>query len=118
MGCNGCLYEDDCEGQCSELNNQLERVSKITDVSKLTLDELIAYVGAMKDAHSWDMQDEYNTLQRASELWDEETMVETKEDCYLTIEQLKKQIKYSKHPLEIKMLNKKLNQMYKEMKRR
>ena len=35
-----------------------------------------------------------------------------------TIDQLKKQIKYSKNPLEVKMLNKKLNQMYKDMKRR
>ena len=36
----------------------------------------------------------------------------------LSIDQLKKQIKYSKNPLEVKMLNKKLNQMYKDMKRR
>ena len=35
-----------------------------------------------------------------------------------TIDQLKKQIKYSKNPLEVKMLNKKLNQMYKNMKGR
>jgi hypothetical protein len=35
-----------------------------------------------------------------------------------TIEQLKKQIKYSKNPLEVKMLNKKLNVMYKEMKKK
>lgn len=34
-----------------------------------------------------------------------------------TIEQLKKQIKYSKNQLEVKMLNKKLNQLYKENKR-
>lgn len=46
------------------------------------------------------------------------------EDIYLTIpqeptiEQLKKQIKHSKNPLEVKMLNKKLNEMYVEMKRK
>jgi hypothetical protein len=33
-----------------------------------------------------------------------------------TIEQLKKQIKYSKNPLEVKMLNRKLNKIYKERK--
>lgn len=31
----------------------------------------------------------------------------------LTMEKLKKQIKYSKNPLEVKMLNKQLNQTYK-----
>jgi F420-0:gamma-glutamyl ligase-like protein len=42
------------------------------------------------------------------------------EDIYLTIpqeptiEQLKKQIKHSKNPLEVKMLNKKLNELYKK----
>jgi len=35
-----------------------------------------------------------------------------------TIEQLKKQIKYSKNPMEVKMLNRQLNQMYKDQKRR
>lgn len=35
-----------------------------------------------------------------------------------SIDQLKKQIKYSKNPLEVKMLNKKLNETYKDMKRR
>jgi hypothetical protein len=36
----------------------------------------------------------------------------------LTIEQVKKQIKYSKNQMEVKRLNKKLNQMYKEQKMR
>lgn len=36
----------------------------------------------------------------------------------LSIEQLKKQIKYSKNPLEVKMLNKQLNKLYKEMRRK
>jgi hypothetical protein len=35
-----------------------------------------------------------------------------------SIDQLKKQIKYSKNPLEVKILNKKINKMYKDMKRK
>ena len=56
---------------------------------------------------------EGDILGRIAELWDEYTH---KEDP--TIEQLKKQIKYSKNPFEVKMLNKKLNQTYKAMKKR
>jgi len=57
-------------------------------------------------------QMEGDILGRISELWDEYT---PKADQ--TIEQLKKQIKYSKNPLEVKMLNRKLNQAYKTIKR-
>jgi len=53
------------------------------------------------------------TMQDLADRWNE--LSEPQEP---TIDQLKKQIKYSKNPLEAKMLNKKLNQMYKDMKRR
>lgn len=45
-----------------------------------------------------------------------EEMNESNFDCWCTIDQLKKQIKYSKNPLEVKMLNRQLNQIYKGMK--
>ena len=57
-------------------------------------------------------QMEGDILGRIAELWDEYTPKEAK-----TIEQLKKQIKYSKNPLEVKILNRKLNQAYKTIKR-
>ena len=57
-------------------------------------------------------QMEGDILGRIAELWDEYTPKEAK-----TIEQLKKQIKYSKNPLEVKILNRKLNQVYKTIKR-
>lgn len=53
------------------------------------------------------------TMQDLADKWNE--LSEPQEP---TIDQLKKQIKYSKNPLEVKMLNKQLNEMYKEMKRR
>lgn len=55
-----------------------------------------------------------DALQKVSDMFNEANVVQQEP----TIEQLKKQIKYSKIPLEVKMLNKKLNQMYKNMKRR
>ena len=55
---------------------------------------------------------EGDILGRIAELWDEYTPNEDK-----IIEQLKKQIKYSKNPSEVKMLNRKLNQVYKTIKR-
>ena len=57
-------------------------------------------------------QMEGDILGRIAELWDEYTPNEDK-----IIEQLKKQIKYSKNPSEVKMLNRKLNQVYKTIKR-
>lgn len=49
--------------------------------------------------------------ERVLELWDE--LGENVPPITLTISQLKKQIKHSKNPLEIKMLNKQLNLLYK-----
>ena len=57
--------------------------------------------------------DTKDALQKISDMFNE--VNDIKEP---TIDQLKKQVKYSKNPLEVKMLNKKLNQMYKDMKRR
>jgi hypothetical protein len=55
-----------------------------------------------------------DALQKISDMFNEANDIKQEP----TIEQLKKQIKYSKNPLEVKMLNKKLNQMYKDQKRR
>lgn len=49
--------------------------------------------------------------ERVLELWDE--LGEDVPPITLTISQTKKQIKHSKNPLEIKMLNKQLNLLYK-----
>ena len=55
-------------------------------------------------------------LERLSELWCEigEEITEGVSTTGLTISQIKKQIKHSKNQLEIKMLNKKLNALYKK----
>jgi hypothetical protein len=52
------------------------------------------------------------TLQDMADKWNEIGRGVDHDELY-TIEQLKKQIKYSKNPLEVKMLNKKLNELYK-----
>jgi len=58
------------------------------------------------------------TLQDLVDKWQSLEEIDNAKPQESTIDQLKKQIKYSKNPLEAKMLNKKLNQMYKDMKRR
>ena len=71
-----------------------------------------------KDTEFWDtltdnfIEDKHKQI---SEAWEKLNNIKPNEP---TIEQLKKQIKYSKNPLEVKMLNKKLNQIYKDIKRR
>ena len=51
-----------------------------------------------------------DALQKISDMFNEVNNIKQEP----TIEQLKRQIKYSKNPLEIKMLNKKLNELYKQ----
>lgn len=84
----------------------------IKDVMEMGVDELIEYIKATHESNKWTVADENNSLQRISELWEEAGRLITEP----TIEQLKKQIKYSKNPMEVKMLNMQLNQMYKEQK--
>lgn len=83
----------------------------IKNVSDLNLEEITELLNIYKE--TGESQMEGDILGRIAELWDEYTPKGN-----ITIEQLKKQIKYSKNPLEIKMLNKKLNQIYKDMKRK
>jgi hypothetical protein len=82
----------------------------IKNVSDLNLEEITELFNIYNK--TGESQMEGDILGRIVELWDEHT---PKKDP--TIEQLKKQIKYSKNPLEVKMLNKKLNQIYKAMKK-
>lgn len=81
----------------------------IKNVSNLSLEEikeaLIIY------CETGESQIEGDILGRMQELWDE--LTEGVATTGLTISQLKKQIKHSKNPLEIKMLNKQLNLLYK-----
>ena len=79
----------------------------IKDVSKLNLEEITECLNIYNE--TGESQMEGDILGRIAELWDEYTP-----QAESTIEQLKKQIKYSKNPLEIKMLNKKLDELYKE----
>jgi len=81
----------------------------IKNVSNLSLEEikqaLIIYY------ETGESQIEGDILGRMQELWDE--LTEGVTTTGLTINQLKKQVKHSKNPLEIKMLNKQLNLLYK-----
>lgn len=83
---------------------QLKRIGEISSVSGISIEQLLDYITKLNNVGNWN--------QRVSELWEESTQ----DDFYGTIGQLKKQIKYSKNPLEVKMLNRQLNQMYKEKK--
>lgn len=89
-----------------EANNKVIEANYKTDVlnsSDYNVDNIYRMV-----QNGMDTKD---ALQKISDMFNE--VNDIKEP---TIDQLKKQIKYSKNPLEIKMLNKKLNQMYKEQK--
>ena len=79
----------------------------IKNVSELNLEEIIELFKIYNE--TGESQMEGDILGRIAELWDKYTPSEE-----TTIEQLKKQIKYSKNPLEIKMLNRKLNALYKK----
>lgn len=90
----------------------------------LSIDQQIALVKCM-EYKTEDMDlDELNqlsskiTMQDLADRWQSLVELDTPNYNEPTINQLKKQIKYSKNPLEVKMLNKKLNQAYKDMKRR
>jgi len=76
----------------------------------LSLEEIMELLKIYNE--TGESQMEGDILGRIAELWDEYTPNEDK-----IIEQLKKQIKYSKNPSEVKMLNRKLNQVYKTIKR-
>ena len=82
----------------------------IKNVSDLNLEEITELLKIYNE--TGEPQMEGGILGRIAELWDKYTPKNE-----ITIEQLKKQIKYSKNPLEVKMLNKKLNQIYKDEKR-
>lgn len=82
---------------------------RIKDVSKLNIEEITECLNTYNETGEPQMKGDI--LGRIVELWEEYT---PKPKYETTIEQLKKQIKYSKNPLEIKMLNKKLNQLYKK----
>ena len=81
----------------------------IKNVQELNLEEIIELFKIYNE--TGESQMEGDILGRIAELWNENT---PSEDA--TISQLKKQIKYSKNPLEIKMLNKKMNEVYKKIK--
>jgi hypothetical protein len=67
----------------------------------------------MRQENKWTWQKEDEILNRVAELWNEiEDDIEI--DSEAEIKQLKKQIKYSKNIFETKMLNKKLNELYKK----
>jgi len=82
----------------------------IKNVSDLNLEEITELFKIYNETGISQM--EGDILGRIAELWDD---YKPKEDT--TIKQLKKQIKYSNNPLEVKTLNKKLNQLYKNVKR-
>lgn len=54
------------------------------------------------------MDDEYEKLSKLSELWDEEQIKSEP-----TISQIKNDIKHCKNPIELKKLNRQLNELYK-----
>ena len=76
------------------------------NVSELGLDEIIHLMKIYNQTGEWQM--EGDLTERLSEIWDDYSPVTGS-----SIEDLKKQIKYSRNPLELKILNKKLNDLYK-----
>ena len=81
-------------------------IKNVSDLSREEIKEaLIIYY------QTGESQIDGDILGRMQELWDE--LVEGVTITGLTINQLKKQIKHSKNPLEIKTLNKQLNLLYK-----
>lgn len=108
-----------------------EAIKKISERLKNMVDCQLAEILLMKEraetlyASGYNVEDYYTRIFNGesakdafygfNEAWEELNNIKPKEP---TIDMLKKQIKYSKSPLEVKMLNKKLNQIYKDVKRR
>ena len=76
------------------------------DVSKLSIEDITECFKIYNETGESQMYGDI--LGRIAELWNEIPVREP------TVKQLKKQIKHSKNPLEIKTLNRKLNEMYKK----
>jgi hypothetical protein len=83
-------------------------------VKKLSFDELIKYITSTREENKWTWKEEDELLEVLAEKWNEYDAANG-EDKETRIKKIKKQIKYSKNVLEIKMLNKELNNIYKKM---
>ena len=95
-------------------NYELKRIGEISSISGISIEQLLDYIAKLNNVYNCNFDDGYNLNQG---------LLESKEEIiqeynYDTTDQLKKQIKYSKNPLEIKMLNRQLNKIYKTIKGR
>ncbi|QIX89168.1 hypothetical protein [Enterocloster clostridioformis] len=106
----GCHVITGLEAILNEVKNKeetqiaLENLANSLDMTVNELADNIAIVGGYPEFSN-------EVIEKLSELYNDKTVFMD------DIQSLKKKIKYSKNPLEKKMLNKQLNECYKEQKK-